>query len=108
RRCYRALLRLYPAGFRDEYGAPMEQGFADDWREADGVIAPLMLLIGTVWDVVTTAPALRAREFAQDLKFSFRVYQKHKFATLSALIALALAIGATTGVFSVLNALLQR
>ncbi len=49
-----------------------------------------------------------AQELRQDLAFSLRLYCKRKLLSLLALIALVLAIGATTGVFSVVNALLLR
>ena len=31
---YRLLLKIYPAGFREDYGVPLQQQFKDDYREA--------------------------------------------------------------------------
>jgi len=45
-------------------------------------------------------------EAAQDIRHVARVYRKRRLVTALALLALSLAIGAATGVFSVLNALL--
>jgi len=44
----------------------------------------------------------------QDLRYAARIYRRRALATTLALTALSLAIGATTGVFSVVNALLLR
>src|SRR5688572_24822734 len=33
---YRVLLRVYPKGFREEYGEAMAQHFSDLWRDACG------------------------------------------------------------------------
>ena len=49
-----------------------------------------------------------ARELRQDVRYAARVYRRRTLVTTLALSALALAIGATTGVFSVLNAVLFR
>lgn len=49
-----------------------------------------------------------AREVRQDIRHSVRVYARRPLVTCLALAALALAIGATTGAFSVVNALLLR
>ena len=36
KRLYRLLLRIYPAGFREEYASELEHQFADEYREAEG------------------------------------------------------------------------
>ncbi|HUO29974.1 MAG TPA: ABC transporter permease, partial [Bryobacteraceae bacterium] len=105
---YRWLLRLYPARFREEYAAPLERQFADEYRETRGVGARAIFWLRAVADLATSIPAEFARELRQDLKYAARVYRRRLWLTTLAISALALAIGVTTGVFSVVNALLIR
>src|SRR5262245_31163598 len=107
-RLYRIMLRIYPAGFREEYASELERQFADEYREAQGRRERIRLGLRAVADLVLTAPGEIARETRQDLCYAARMYRKRSMATMLTLVALALAIGATTGIFSVLNALLIR
>jgi putative ABC transport system permease protein len=107
-RLYRLLLKLYPARFREEFGAPLERQFADEYRDAETAAGRAWLWLRALADLAVTIPAEFAREVAEDLRYAARVYRKRSLSTVLALSALALAIGATTGVFSVVNALLIR
>jgi predicted permease len=105
---YRFLLKLYPARFREEYGMPLEQQFRDEYRDTDGTLARFAFWIRTIRDLTISIPLELLRELRQDLRYSVRIYSRRPVVTLLAVAALALAIGATTGVFSVVNALLLR
>jgi len=105
---YRFLLKFYPARFREEYGRPLEQQFLDEYREADGKLARLAFWIRSMRDLAISIPLELLRELRQDLRYSVRIYSRRPIVTLLAVMALALAIGATTGVFSVVNALMLR
>jgi len=59
-------------------------------------------------DLAISIPLELLRELRQDLRYSVRIYSRRPIVTLLAVMALALAIGATTGVFSVVNALMLR
>ena len=107
-RLYRWLLKLYPAGFREEYQTPMERQFRDEYREAEGLAARTRLWLNTLRDVAASAPPEIAREVSRDLRYSIRVYRGRSLSVLFAVAALGLAIGASTAVFSVINALLLR
>jgi putative ABC transport system permease protein len=86
----------------------MERQFLDEYRAAVGPVARLRLVISAVMDVLTSVPGEFVRELQQDLKFSLRLYRKRALVTGLAMVALVLAIGAATGVFAVLNAVLLR
>jgi putative ABC transport system permease protein len=105
---YRILLKFYPARFREEYGTPLEQQFSDEYREADSALARFAVWMRTLRDLAISIPLELARELRQDLRYSVRIYSRRPGVTFLAVAAMALAIGATTGVFSVVNALLLR
>ena len=62
----------------------------------------------TVGDWLRSLPAQVAREVGQDAKHALRLWKSRPLHTAFAVAVLAIAIGANTGVFSVLNALLLR
>ena len=69
---YRAVLRLYPAAFQQEFGADMTQFFADRLREAQrrGGVAVLRCFSRSIYDAVMQA----ARE---------RLHQRRRVLTLA-------------------------
>jgi predicted permease len=103
-RIYRRLLKLYPAGFRENYGEAMERAFRDELRESNGVVLWLRLLA----DLAISLPVQFAREVSQDARHTLRLWAARPWHTAFAILALAIGIGANTGVFSVVNALLLR
>ena len=105
---YRLLLKVYPARFREEYETPMERQFLDDYGGARGGPARAMFWLRTLRDLATSIPREMLRELRQDLLYALRVHRRSPVSTILAFSALTLAIGATTGVFSVVNALLLR
>ncbi len=107
-RLYRWCLKLYPARFRDEYAKPLEQQFRDEYRETRGIWSRIAFWARTVGDLAMSIPVQVAREVRQDVVFGLRTYAQRPLIAILALSALALSIGATTGVFSVVNALLLR
>src|SRR5262249_58308 len=105
---YRWLLKMYPARFREEYETPMERQFLDEYRDARNRVDRLRLWMRELRDSATVIPREFVRELRQDLRFSLRVYRNRSLIVGLAVLALGLAIGASTAVFSVLNALLLR
>jgi len=61
---YHALLWLYPASFRAEYGGEMAAIFARRWRQSDRLASRVALWFDAVTDVVRNAP----RDFRRTLE----------------------------------------
>ena len=107
-RVYRWLLKLYPAGFREDYAEPLEREFRDELRESSGAAALGMLWIRLLVDLAISVPLQLSREVTQDARQTLRLWSRRPWHTGFAILALAIGIGANTGVFSVVNALLLR
>jgi len=107
-RFYRWLLRLYPAGFRENYAASLERQFLDELSDSSGRFALVMLWIRIFRDLSISVPVQAAREVMRDSRHALRLWRRRPLHTGFAIGALAIGIGANTGVFSVVNALLLR
>lgn len=107
-RLYRRLIGLYPASFRENYGELLEREFRDELEESGGIGRRGMLWFRLLADLAVSVPAQLAREAAQDARHALRLWARRPWQTGFAILALAIGIGANTGVFSVVNALLLR
>jgi putative ABC transport system permease protein len=105
---YRWLLKLYPAGFRERYTDPMQRQFREDLAEVRSTPELLRFWGQTLWDFARSMPGQLARELGQDTRHALRLWRRRPINTAFAIAVLTIAIGANTGVFSVLNALLLR
>ena len=107
-RLYRLLLKLYPAAFRERYEAPLERQFKDDFADVHGARDAARFWLATLADFARSMPPQLAREVAQDGRHALRLWRRRPLAATFSVAVLAIAIGANTGVFSVVNALLLR
>ncbi len=108
---FRALLALFPFEFRADFGPEMEATFEDQEREAalrGGRFWQARLWGRTLAGVLRTAPREHLDMLRQDAAFTFRVIRRGPGFALTAILTLALGIGATTAVFSLVNAVLLR
>jgi predicted permease len=105
---YRWLLKFYPAAFREEYAGAMEREMRDELTESGGAYALASLWVRLLADLAISIPWQAAREAGQDARHTLRLWADRPWQTGFAIIALAIGIGANTGVFSVVNALLLR
>ncbi len=107
-RLYRQLLKLYLAGFRENYTEALEREFRDEHNESIGGAALSILWIRIIADLAISVPLQFSCEVAQDARHTIRLWARRPWHTGFAILALAIGIGANTGVFSVVNALLLR
>jgi len=111
RQRFRMLLRLLPAEFRGDFGAEMEQVFVEQRAEAvrdAGRMGVWWLWWKTLKGIFTTAPREHLSMLRQDSNFALRMMRKNLGFTIAAIIVLGLGIGASTAIFSVVNAVLLK
>jgi len=121
---YRALLLLYPRGFRERYAADMERLVAE-MLAAEPVWRRAALWFGVTWDTALQAvverradaierrgrggagqprrsPGERMRSIIQDLRLAGRGFVRQPGFTIAAVLTIAIGIGANAAVFSVM------
>ncbi len=86
----------------------MHQEFRDEVAETQKGPALAWLCMRTLFDFAVSLPVQLAIEIGHDGRHALRLWAKRPWHTGFAVIALGIAIGANTGVFSVVNALLLR
>ena len=106
-RFYSLLLRLYPASFRHEYAGEMRRVFARQRQAASGA-GVCALWARTLVEVPANALAVHLEVFRQDLRYSARVLKRTPGFAVTAVLIVALGIGATTAAFSVTDFVLIR
>jgi putative ABC transport system permease protein len=106
---FRLLLRLYPRAYRERYGAEMEAFHTEERAAGEG--RGLHLVV----DHVRAAAGVRRQEgrgtmrkVIEDLASGWRALRRAPSFTLFAVLTLALGVGATTAVFSVLDRVVLR
>ena len=107
-RFYRALLRLYPASFRAEYGEEMAAVFAARVGEHTGAGARLALAGGAALDTLRHATAAHLEILRQDLRYTARSFRRAPGFVLTAVLVVAIGVGANTAAFSVADHVLFR
>jgi putative ABC transport system permease protein len=115
RRRFRALLALYPSGFRERFGAEMLELFTDRYEAAGASTARAALWISVLAD--TLRASLRERlphgslamdSLRQDVRHAWNVVRRRPGFSIFAVLLTALGIGSATAAFSVVDAVLLR
>ncbi|MFP5284405.1 MAG: ABC transporter permease [Thermoanaerobaculia bacterium] len=107
-RFYRALLRLYPSFFRLEYRDELCYAFAERAGELSGPFASLKILLAALADVVPNAIAVHWDVLRQDVRYAARALRRTPGFALTAVMVVALGVGANTAVFSVADFVFVR
>ena len=106
--CFRALLALYPGEFRDEYGRELALVFADRYRDAAGLGDRVLIVLEAITGVLKEAPKEHLSMILQDLRYACRVLLRMPGFAATAILTLALGIGANTAIFQLIDAVRLR
>jgi len=107
-RLYRALLYLYPASFRNEYGRALTATFVARLRDISGPARTLRGVLAAVGDVAPNAIAAHWEILRQDMRYAGRSLRTSVGFTLTAILVIALGVGANTAAFSLADFVLLR
>ena len=107
-RVFRAFLTLYPGEFRDEFGREVAMVFADRYRDATSPLARMQVWFDAITGVLREAPKEHVHMLLQDLRFAWRVARRSPSFTVTAIVTLALGIGANTAIFQLIEAIALR
>ena len=107
-RIYHALLHLYPASFRAEYGEEMTAIFRARLRDAGGAAARLTVWLAILPEIVVNALAVHWDILKQDLRYAARTLRRAPGFAVTAIVVVGLGVGANTAAFSVTDFVLLR
>src|SRR5262249_13924427 len=105
---YRALLHIYPASFRAEYGEEMCSIFDQRRRDASNPLLTAVVWIETLFEIVYNAARVHFDILRQDLRYTARALRRAPGFTLTAPVVAALGIGATTAAFTMIDHVMLR
>ncbi len=106
RSVFAAVLHLYPASYRDEYGREMTLLLVDRLRAEHTAVARVIVFLGAMAAVLADAPKQHALVLAQDLRLALRLIGRERWFATVAIGTVGIGIALSTAVFSVGKSLL--
>jgi putative ABC transport system permease protein len=107
-RLYRAMLHLYPAFYRAEYGDELVRTFAVRSRVAGSGASRAALWLRELVDLPRNAALVHLDVLRQDLAYALRALRRSPGFAATVVLVAALGIGANTAVFSLTDQVLLR
>lgn len=105
---YRLLLHLYPRGFLADWRHELVATFAERARDHRGPLAFVALVAAAVADVVPNALAAHRDMLRQDLRYASRTLGRTPGFAITAILLVALGVGANTAAFSLADHVFVR
>ena len=106
RALFGAVLHLYPASYRDEYGREMTLVLVDRFRGEHHAVARVVVVLVAIASVLADAPKQQVLVLAQDLRLALRLIRRERWFATVAIDTVAIGIALSTAVFSVGKSLL--
>jgi putative ABC transport system permease protein len=109
-RVFRALLRVFPAEFRGDFGEQMAEDFRDQREEARqrGYRRVVRLWVRMFGDSLRQGPREHFDILRRDASYALRLLRRRPGLAASAVVTLAIGIGLNAAVFSLVNSVMWR
>jgi predicted permease len=105
---YRALLHLYPSSYRAEYGDEMAGIAEQELRRRSGFASKAVFWLAMFLEVFSNAAAVHWQIARRDLKYSLRSLLHSPGFLATALLLIAIGIGANAAIFTLADFVLVR
>ena len=105
---YRLLLHLYPSSYQSEYGEEMSAIFSQQLALCDGLMSRILLSLDAFGEVLSNAAIVHWEIAKRDLWYSLRSLLRSPGFALTAVLLIAIGIGANAAIFTLADFVLVR